>query len=770
MNHVGGHSMSISTQDKLRVTKGIYLIVMVLIPILAIMLMYNWSNTGIGEAYQQMDNEQRSLREDAAVDIQTDLQKDILFTARYTAASIEPRLVTAIVNDGSEDSAPFKDLKLFFNSIMLFNPMIDDIYLMVRSPDPDYLLFLVSGYNTSDLNGDGTITPDEEMPHINERYYIGDKPQMVRSFSEPCVESTLITDKWGTFLSGYAPIMDDNNSAIAIVGIDYLADRIQVYEGVILSRYDDSVQTLVDYHESVHTKMDIIVVLFVILSIGIGLGLGTFIFNRTENALRKENDFKTRMVGFSEERLRKIIDTSSDGIVTLNVSGTMTSCNSSMYRILNTPVDLIGKNLQDLSDRIPKTVKRIQDCLKKMESCEKVEPYDIQTNSLTGDKRWLNVRCHLLDNIRGSSQEYLFMVTDITDAKTALEKISQSEMKYRAIIENSQEGIYMFDANTGQIVESNQSFLNLSGNSEEKMKTLSVFDVMDRSRNEVRSEIANILNTQNCSIKQCRIIRADGSLVEVESSCSWIHQNDKDLISVVSRDMTQRNDYQKKLIEERKRAELYLDILSHDIGNLHMGIRGFATLCKESDTDPANLKMYIDHIHNMTNRSIHLVENIMLISKMSSRKPEISDIEVDRLIQSCMESVKRSFPMKEIRFDLALEHVRPIKAYPAIESAFYNIIHNAVKYNDKNDQTVQISSRILEGGSVLISIRDHGPGIPVMMRKEIFNRASLNKKQGGLGLSIVKMLVESCGGRVWIEDPPDGEGGTVFNIEMLSYG
>jgi PAS domain S-box-containing protein len=407
--------------------------------------------------------------------------------------------------------------------------------------------------------------------------------------------------------------------------------------------------------------------------------------------------------------------------------------------------------------------------MKKLERGERSEPYEVQTHSLSGEKRMLHVRCNVLGSIHDQSKEYLFMVTDITDEKTAFEKISQSERKYRAIIESSVDNVYICDADTGQVLESNDSMQKLLGYSNEEMKKLTAFDFLDHPKEDVQIHIGKVLSQKNYHVKDRRYRRFDGSLVDIEASCSFFHLDGRDLICVVSRDMTQRNDYEKKLIEERKRAELYLDILSHDIGNLHMGIMGFAKLCKLSGDDPVRLRVYIDNIDIMTSRSIHLVENVMIMSKMSSRKPKMSNIDLTKIIYSCIESIKRSFPGKNVRFDLDLENTKPIWTFPAIESVFYNIIHNAVKYDNNNDTVVEISTRTQEGGSILVMVRDHGPGIPPGMRYDIFNRATLNKKQGGLGLSIVKMLVESCGGRVWIEDPPDGKEGTLFKVEMLTY-
>ena len=155
-----------------------------------------------------------------------------------------------------------------------------------------------------------------------------------------------------------------------------------------------------------------------------------------------------------------------------------------------------------------------------------------------------------------------------------------SERRYRAIIENSMDNIYICEARTGRIIEANESMQKLLGYSEEEMIGLRVFDFLDHPQDNVEGHIQTILDKGSLKIRNRRYRRKDGSIVDIEASCCLIKENGMDLLCVISRDVSDRIAREKMLVEERNRAELYLDILNHDIGNLHQGILGFVKLSK----------------------------------------------------------------------------------------------------------------------------------------------------------------------------------------------
>ena len=125
-----------------------------------------------------------------------------------------------------------------------------------------------------------------------------------------------------------------------------------------------------------------------------------------------------------------------------------------------------------------------------------------------------------------------------------------------------------------------------------------------------------------------------------------------------------------------------------------------------------------------------------------------------------------NFPGAQVRYEGRPVEVCADNLLPMI---FANLIGNAVKFGGPE---VEIAVRVEEGrGEVLVSVEDMGPGIPDEVKGTLFQRFERGTGRGkgqGLGLYIVRMLVERYGGRVWIEDRVAGhpEKGAAFRVVL----
>jgi len=107
-------------------------------------------------------------------------------------------------------------------------PRIKYAYTMVASTEPDKFKFVIDASEPRDEDGDGKISPEEDITPPGEDYDVSEFPEMKNSLLEGKADADkkLSSDKWGTFLSGYAPIRDANNKVIGIVGLDITAETI----------------------------------------------------------------------------------------------------------------------------------------------------------------------------------------------------------------------------------------------------------------------------------------------------------------------------------------------------------------------------------------------------------------------------------------------------------------------------------------------------------------------------------------------------------------
>lgn len=112
-------------------------------------------------------------------------------------------------------------------AFMLIDPRIAEMYTMVPTSRPETYRFVVDAAPPRDKNGDGVISDDEKPAAPGEEYDISPFPQMRKAMEKPVADREVNKDKWGWWLSAYAPVRDSAGRAVAIVGIDVSADTIR---------------------------------------------------------------------------------------------------------------------------------------------------------------------------------------------------------------------------------------------------------------------------------------------------------------------------------------------------------------------------------------------------------------------------------------------------------------------------------------------------------------------------------------------------------------
>ncbi len=123
----------------------------------------------------------------------------------------------------------YTEVKATLRTIMN-NSGVRGIYTMRRGAAPDVYEFIVDPQEDVDRNNNGVLEPSERYPRIGERYSTERYPEMQKAFEAPTADREISSDRWGTWLSGYAPIYDSSHQPIAILGVDMAADDVKKEE------------------------------------------------------------------------------------------------------------------------------------------------------------------------------------------------------------------------------------------------------------------------------------------------------------------------------------------------------------------------------------------------------------------------------------------------------------------------------------------------------------------------------------------------------------
>jgi PAS domain S-box-containing protein len=217
--------------------------------------------------------------------------------------------------------------------------------------------------------------------------------------------------------------------------------------------------------------------------------------------------------------------------------------------------------------------------------------------------------------------------------------------------------------------------------------------------------------------------------------------------------------------ELQLQAELYLDLMGHDISNMHQIVMGQLELAQEVMDDEGGLKAeykeLIDTSLKTLNRSAQLIANVRKLQSMRRGEFKEESIDLNDLLSNIVKEHEFMLPANSIRF--VGDGPRRVLANKLLHDVFSNLVGNAIKHSNGNGVNINISlENAIENGKnyYKVMVEDTGPGISDNMKDKVFNRlerGQTTKRGLGLGLYIVKSLVESYQGRVWVEDRVQGD-------------
>jgi len=216
---------------------------------------------------------------------------------------------------------------------------------------------------------------------------------------------------------------------------------------------------------------------------------------------------------------------------------------------------------------------------------------------------------------------------------------------------------------------------------------------------------------------------------------------------------------------EKQQAELYLDLMGHDISNMHQIAMGQLELANEIMEEEGGLKgdekELIETPLATLQKSAQLIANVRKLQSMRQGEFKEETIDLNDLLSDIVKEYEFMVPDNSIR--LVGDGQHRVMANKVIHDVFSNLVGNAIKHSNGSGVDVNIRlENVSENGKnyCKVLVEDTGPGIPADMKDRVFNRLQRGdtKARGlGLGLYLVKTLVESYHGKVWVEDRVQGD-------------
>ncbi len=343
------------------------------------------------------------------------------------------------------------------------------------------------------------------------------------------------------------------------------------------------------------------------------------------------------------------------------------------------------------------------------------------------------------------------------------------EEQFKVMIRTSLDAFLITDLQ-GRILEVNDAYCSLTGYSREELLKMNAAELeATESAEETASDIGKLLETGSIRF-EARKRRKDGHIQIVEVSSNYSNLNGGRIYSFL-RDIT-----------ERKQAEEHRDSLMREIESANEELKNFAYVAshdlkaplraigsladwistdyadKFDDEGRAHMRLLISRVHRMDG----LIDGILLYSRVGRVKETRVAVDLNRLVADVIDSLA---PPAGIT--VTIDNPLPsIMTEPTrIQQVFQNLLSNAIKYMDKPEGKIRINC-CAEGRQWKFSITDNGPGIKQQHFEKIFQLFQTlaprdRVESSGVGLALVKKIVEMYGGHVWVESAL-GEGSTFF--------
>lgn len=496
----------------------------------------------------------------------------------------------------------------------------------------------------------------------------------------------------------------------------------------------------------------------------------------------------------SEERLRAIVETAVDAIITIDARGTVDSLNPAAERMFGyRSEEIIGRNVNMLMpspyreghdsylEAYMRTgVRRIIGIGREVEARRKdgsTFPIDLAISemSIAGEVRFTGI---IRDISQRKRQEQ--------ELRQVNEALRASEERYRTIVETAEEGIWVVDGQS-RTTFANRRMADLLGCGIEELGNRPIWDFMDDEKQAMaaRSPQRGVLGARETH--EFRLRRYDGRPLWTLMSTSPLRDaNGQDIgaLTMVS-DISELKRNEERLaqlnteLEHRVAArteqltavnrelEAFSYSISHDLRAPLRSIDGFSRAVIDDCgpiLDPGCLR-HLERVCEAAKQMSDLIDGMLMLSRLARSEVRRELIDVSALAASVVEALRIADPGRQVEVRIAA-HLRLRADAVLVRAVFENLIGNAWKFTRERTPGVIEVAHAADHGRGVIMVRDNGAGFNMAYADKLFvpfqRLHGVNEFPGtGIGLATVKRVLDRHAGRIWVEAEV-GRGATFF--------
>jgi PAS domain S-box-containing protein len=473
----------------------------------------------------------------------------------------------------------------------------------------------------------------------------------------------------------------------------------------------------------------------------------------------------------SEERFRLLVESVTDyAIFTLDPGGYITSWNRGAERLKGYRADeIIGKHFSIFypPEALARGFPEHELDAARREGRFEDEGWRLRKD---GTRMWANVVITALRDASGRHLGFSKITRDLTERRRHEEDLRQSEERFRLMVESVRDyAIFMLDPG-GYITSWNAGAERIKGYAPREIigKHFTIFyppEVVARGFPEHELEVAR---REGRSEDEGWRLRKDGTPFWANVVISSIYDATGRLrgYAKVTRDLTEHKRLE-TLEQEGRQTTEFLAMLGHELRNPLAPIRNAVEIIRAREGNDPSVKSARDTIDRQVSHLSRLVDDLLDMSRITSGKVVLQrePLDLDVLVSRSVEASRAVMQERKHTLSLSLpnEPLRVEGDLTRLSQVVLNLLNNAAKYTPEGGQIWVALRR--EDGQAVLSVRDSGIGMAADLIPRVFDlfvqgERTLDRSEGGLGLglTLVRKLVESHGGTVEAFSAGPGQG------------
>ncbi len=491
-----------------------------------------------------------------------------------------------------------------------------------------------------------------------------------------------------------------------------------------------------------------------------------------------EDKIAQQSLAESEEKYRALINNTMEGILILDLSGTILFTNQSLADIFHLEhKDMaIGRKVFEFiaPESIPKVMEDFANVV------QGVDSYVSEYKSFTvdGKELWVESIGKII-TYEGRPVD-LVSLRDVTDRKVAEMALEESQARYKNLFDTMPNGFYRTTPD-GYFVEANPALINMLGyDSFEDLKKLHIpteLYVQSTERDEMLADNADFVD----QIEMYRLRRKDGKVIWLEDNARYVKDEHGNIIfhEGICKDITERKEanaklqkYAEELASLNATKDKFFSILAHDLRNPLGTFKEMSrVLFDDYDAfDEAERKEVLGSMKDSALQIHDLLENLLMWSRSQrgniNFSPEITNLQL--LSQNAINIAALTAQAKQIEISNKVPEGVMVEADAhMVNTVIRNLLANAVKFTPLGGK-IEVGALENTNSCTTIYVKDSGVGMSEEQIVNIFKLGRSTSTDGtsgekgtGLGLVLCKEFVEKHGGRIWLESDL-GKGSTFY--------